>query len=153
MMRPMDNHEAAEAFNERFMEVYQRFYRRVRPTSYRPGPEALAVLRHLHSSGPLTVTEAARHFSRSQASMSELIARMERRDLVGRVADQRDRRNKLVWLTETGMSAYEDSVRVLSVGKLERALGQLTSSERQRTVAVLERLLATEPEHEGWDDG
>lgn len=148
----MDSDKAAQAFNERFMEVYQRFYRRLKPTSYRPGPEALAVLRHLHQAGPLSVSEAARHFSRSQASMSELVARLEKRGLLSRVADGRDRRRKLVWLTDNGLTAYEESVQVLSVGKLDHALRQMTTIERQALLSAMERLLTTDPLPEGWDD-
>jgi DNA-binding MarR family transcriptional regulator len=148
----MDERTAAETFNEQFMRLYQRFYRRVRATAYRPGPEALAVLRHLHDAGPLTVTEAARHFSRSQAATSELIARLEHRGLIERVADGRDRRNKLVWLTPAGIEAFRESVRVLSLSRLERALAQLTPAERGDAVVALTKLLATQPQDEGWDD-
>lgn len=147
----MNSDDAAKVFNSRFTEVYQRFYRRVRPTAYRPGPEALAVLRHLDQAGPLTVTEAARHFSRSQASTSELITRMEKRGLVERVADQRDRRRQLVWLTPQGVAAHEAATRVLSLDKLGRAFDQLSESEKAETVAALERLLSTRSDTRGWD--
>lgn len=148
----MDTAQAAERFNERFMETYQRFYRRVRPTAYRPGPEALAVLRHLYRAGPLTVSEAARHFSRSQASTSELISRIESRGLVSRVADERDHRRKLIWLTDEGIEALEQSVRVLSVPKLEHAFQQMTPAARTALVAAMEQLLSTDRQPGGWDD-
>jgi len=148
----MDSVQAAQAFNGHFMRVYQRFYRRVRPTAYRPGPQALAVLRHLHGAGPLTITEAACHFSRSQASMSELVARLERRGLLCGVADQRDRRRTLVWLTEAGVLALEESLQVLSVRKLEIALDQLSDSEREGVVSALATLLSTDMPDEGWED-
>jgi len=148
----MDSDETAQAFNKGFMQVYQRFYRRVKPTAFRPGPETLAVLRHLHGSGPLTVTEAAHHFSRSQAAMSEIVDRIEKRGLVQRIADQRDRRRKLVWLTPAGEKAHGEATRVLSLKKLEHAFAQLTPAQRIETAAVFRRLLATEPATEGWDD-
>lgn len=148
----MDSREAARAFNEHFMQVYQRFYRRVKPTAYRPRPETLAVLRHLSRAGPLTVTEAARHFARSQASMSELIARMERRGLLAGVTDRRDRRRTLVWLTEAGLAALQASGQVLSVTKLERALEQLSVRQREGIVSALQGLLSTDTQDERWDD-
>ena len=151
-MQTMDSADTAKAFNDLFMKAYQRFYRRVRPTAYRPRPEALAVLRHLNQTGPLTVTEAARHFSRSQASMSEIVTRLESRDLVQRVPDRRDRRRQLVWLTTAGLKAHDDSIRVLSLGKLEQAFEQLDQGARREAVTALQKLLATEPTTEGWDD-
>ena len=148
----MDTAQAAELFNEHFMETYQRFHRRVRPTAYQPGPEALAVLRHLYRAGPLTVSEAARHFSRSQASTSELISRVERRGLVARVADERDRRRTLIWLTDEGLAALRESARVLSVRKLERAFQQMTPTARESLVAAMGELLATDLQPGGWDE-
>lgn len=148
----MDNAQAAKVFNERFMETYQRFYRRVRPTAYQPGPEALAVLRHLYRTGPLTVSEASRHFSRSQAATSELISRIERRGLVSRMSDERDRRRALVWLTDAGIAALEESVRVLSVKKLEYAFEQMAPHTREALISAMDELLSTNLQPEGWDD-
>jgi DNA-binding MarR family transcriptional regulator len=148
----MDTREAAHAFNERFMRVYQRYYRRVRPGSYRPGRESLAVLRHLHRAGPLTVGEAAGHFSRSQAATSEIVTRLESHGLIARVTDGRDRRRTLVWLTERGIEMLEESHRVLSLSKLVHAFEQLPPAEREGVVEALGQLLATDTDHGGWDD-
>lgn len=148
----MESREAAEAFLDAYKRTYDRFYRRIRPTEHQPGREALAVMRHLRLAGPVTVTEAALHFGRSQASASEIFSRMERRGLVAGVPDQRDRRRTLVWLTEEGQHALAGAENVLSISKLERALEQLTGADRAALVSVFERLLETAPQLEGWDD-
>lgn len=109
-------------------------------------------MRHLRLSGPVTVTEAARHFGRSQASASEIFSRMERRGFVAGVPDQRDRRRTLVWLTDEGLATLAGAENVLSISKLERALEQLTGAEREALLAVFERLLDTDPQDGGWDD-
>ena len=137
---------------EYYKRIYDRFYRRVKPESYRPGRESLAVLRHLSRTGPLTVTEAAQHFSRSQASTSEVFARLEKRGLLARVVDSQDRRRTLVWLTKTGLNVLDDSSQVLSRAKLERAFQQLSDTERHSVVQCLEALLQTETHNQGWDD-
>lgn len=147
----MESRKAADEFRDAYQSVYNRFYRRVKPEAYQPGREALAVLRHLSQTGPLTVTEAANHFSRSQASTSEIFARLERRGLLEGVVDEKDRRRTLVWLTETGIAALEESSQVLSSTQLERAFEQLTPEQRHRAVSALETLLNTETHNQGWD--
>ena len=69
-----------------FPETYRCFYRRQDPRKWRPSPETIAVLEHLAVSGPLTVTEAARHFDRSQSAMSEMFDRIIALDLLKRMA-------------------------------------------------------------------
>jgi len=148
----MDSREAAEAFVGEFMRIYDRFHKRVKPSAYRPSPETLALLQHLARTGPLTVTEAAHHFSRSQAAMSELFARAESRGLLARVPDQRDKRRTLVWLSDDGRRVLLESCQVLSVRLLAAAFEQLPATERQCLVSGLTTLLTTKPAEEGWDD-
>ena len=74
--------------------------------------------------------EAATHFSRSQSTMSELLERLEKRGLLQRIADERDRRRHLVWLTETGMSLLAAEQEVLSVPLLDAALGRLNPAQK-----------------------
>lgn len=147
----MESRQAAQAFNATFMRVYDRFHRRVKPSAYRPSPETLAVLRHLSRTGPLTVTEAAKHFTRSQAAMSEIIARLETRKLLERAPDERDRRRTLVWLTDEGQRVLRESSEVLSVRLLTMAMDQLDDQAKDRITKSLEELLNTAPTEEGWD--
>ncbi len=137
----METERAAQAFGTLFRRVYLAFYPRHAPTERMPSPESLAVLQHLASTGPLTVGEAAHHFSRSQAATSELFQRLERRGLVERAPDQRDRRRHLVWLTKTGLDAWERSTQVLSSARLEGALRQMPPDHRSELVERLEELI------------
>jgi len=140
--------EASEEFSRCYGEIYMRFYRRIPVGDYVPTPETLAVLRHLSTTGPLTVTEAARHFERSQAAMSEILDRMQARELVERYRDERDRRRVLVWLTPRGQAALRDHLHPLSVEALAGALARLDAAERDALLRGMRALLrsASQPE-------
>ena len=133
--------QEARRFAELFPEVYAHFCRRWTPEEYRPSAEAAAVLEHLADIGPLTVTEAARHFGRSQAATSELLERLENRDLVERIPDERDRRRHLVWLTRTGKQLVKELRRVLDPTRLGRAFEKMTPDKRRELVAGMRALL------------
>jgi DNA-binding MarR family transcriptional regulator len=139
----MDSRESATRFVELFHHVYLRFYARHPPGAYQPSREALAVLEHLARTGPLTVTEAAGHFERSQSAMSELFDRLESRDLVERIPDQRDRRRHLVWMTETGLEAWRRSSAILSVRRLEVAFERLPEPDRDLLLHRMDDLLTS----------
>jgi DNA-binding MarR family transcriptional regulator len=131
----------AREFMRLFADVYQHFYRRVDAGDYRIRPESLAVLQHLHQSGPLTVTEAAAHFSRSQSAMSEIVDRLENRGLVMRIADERDRRRHLVWLSPDGRQMLSEAEEVLSVSRLARAMNQMNDGDRASLLKGMQALL------------
>ena len=137
----MQPEEAAERFAELFHAVFLRFHDR-RLAHERPlSPEALSILEHLSRTGPLTVTEAARHFDRSQAAISEILARLQRRGLVVRYPDERDRRRHLVWLSEAGLAAWRESQRVLSEAALADAFAALSGARRDALLRGLRSLL------------
>ncbi len=143
----MDSRDAAARFVDLFHRVYLHFHARHDPGSYQPSREALAVLEHLARTGPLTVTEAAAHFSRSQSAMSELLDRLEDRSLVERFEDARDRRRHLVWLTDEGMGVWRRSSAVLSVSRLERSFARLQEADREILLAGMHDLLSNRAGH------
>ncbi len=102
----------------------------------------MGVLLHLADSGPLTVTEAAKHLERSQSAMSEIINRLTARGLLSRVNDERDRRRTLVWLTPAGERVLDEARQVLSPQLLLRAMQRLTPKQRSQLVKLMTDLLA-----------
>lgn len=140
----MSSKEEAARFAELFPRVFRRFCRRSPLGSYRPTAESLSVLRHLAGTGPLTVREAALHFERSQAATSELLGRLERRGLVERMADRRDRRRSLVYLTPEGMGVVDAESQVLSVVELERAFAGMPAKRRKDLIRGMEALVRIE---------
>lgn len=137
----MDAERAAWEFAELYRELYLRLYQRIDPRAWRPSQEALLVLQHLASTGPLTVSEAARHFDRSQASVSELVARLIRRGLLARMTDERDRRRHLVWLTDAGHALLREQIQVLAPQLLAAALSRMDRDERDRLIEGMRVLL------------
>lgn len=137
----MKAESASREFAALFPEVYRRFHRRVTQAEYRMTAESVAVVQHLADSGPLTVGEAARHMNRSQAAMSELIARLERRGVLARMQDKRDRRRALIWLTDDGRAALEQARSVLSTELLERAIRGMKPDERQKLIIGMRTLV------------
>ena len=137
----MDPEQAAQSFVELFHEVFLRFHERQPPAERDLSREAWGVMEHLSRTGPLTVTEAAQHFERSQAAMSEILMRLERRGLLVRFADERDRRRTLVWLSEEGVDRWRRSQRPLSREQLAHAFGAMGARDRQSTITALRRLL------------
>jgi DNA-binding MarR family transcriptional regulator len=130
--------EAAREFIGLFGATFLRFHRRA-PKRSSWTPQGWAVLQHLEMAGPLTVTEAAKHMHRAQSVMSEIIDGLERKGLLARLRDQRDRRRTLVWLTAEGRAAMETERQVLCVERLERAFDQL---DGEMAVGLLRALRA-----------
>ena len=137
----MSNDTDARTFMSLFREVYQHFYRRFETGEYQIRPESLAILQHLRQSGPLTITEAAAHFSRSQSAMSEIVERLETRELVQRIADERDRRRHLIWLSPKGMAILSQSEDVLSIPLLTAAMKAMSTNERTGLMSGIRALL------------
>ena len=131
----------AVRFGELYSAIYRRFHRADPPDAWRPSTEALALLDHLSATGPLTVAEASKHFGRSQAATSELIARLEKRGLLERMPDERDRRRTLVWMSPTGLDAWRKSYEVLANERVAAALASVPESDRATLFRALEALL------------
>ena len=124
-----------------FPRIYEHLHA-VRPRGYRPTMQSLAVLLHLNRSGPLTIAELSRHLGRSQSVVSEIVTRMERRKVLARVRDERDRRRTLVWLTPQGQTLLRDETSVLSIPRLEQALASRSPREREVILQGLRLLVA-----------
>jgi DNA-binding MarR family transcriptional regulator len=132
--------EAGQAFAELFGAVFLRFHRRG-PKRSLWTPQGWAVLHHLEMAGPLAVTEAARHMQRAQSVMSEIIDGLERKGLLARMRDARDRRRTLVWLTDEGRAALAADRQVLCAERLARAFAQLGESTRADLLRALRALV------------
>ena len=137
----MNAEDAASHFLLLYGEVHRLSYRRRDPRSKSRSGEALAMLQHLRDSGPLTVTEAALHFDRSQAAISERVRSLVADGLVERVPDRRDRRCHLVWITEKGERLLETELDVLSRETITRGMNGMGAKERDRLIETLEALV------------
>lgn len=140
---------AARAFTREFIGLFGatflRFHRRA-PKRSMWTPQGWAVLQHLEMAGPLTVTEAAKHMNRAQSVMSEIVDGLERKGLLARLRDQRDRRRTLVWLTDQGRAAMETERQVLCAERLERAFDQLGGDLAEGLLRALRALVEASDE-------
>jgi DNA-binding MarR family transcriptional regulator len=146
--------DPAAAFCELFPALYltlcRRHDRRSRQT--RLTPQQDAVMHHLAMSGPLTVGEMTRHFARSQSVVSEIVDGMEKKGLLERMRDERDRRRTLVWLTDAGRDALSEQRQALDTVRVGRAMRALPVESRTNLIEGL-RALVRAAEKDGATQG
>lgn len=122
--------------------VYRRFHRGSRHVAGTGvTPRMLSVLQHLANSGPLTITEAAEHFEIGKAATTELVDRLERKEFVKRMRDERDRRRVFLWLTAEGHKLASRVGEVLADSELELAIQRMTTPERVALITGLRALV------------
>jgi len=146
-MKDSEAQEDARRFGELFPAVYLRFHRRDGKRRELPGASR-AVLQHLTLTGPLTVGELAKHLSRAQSVVSEIVEHLERDGWLERMRDPADKRRSLVWLSEAGLAELERDREVLSRDLVARAMARMTSAERRallRGMTALVRAHETRP--------
>jgi DNA-binding MarR family transcriptional regulator len=134
---------AATAFCDLFPKLYLRFCHRHEPgrDRARVTPQQDAVLHHLAMSGPLTVGEMALHFGRAQSVVSEIASGLLAKSLLEKMADARDRRRTLVWLSDEGREVLERRSQVLDPRRVEGAMKALSPEVREALVAALSSLV------------
>lgn len=130
----------AQRFGELFPAVYLRFHRRDGKRSELPGASR-AVLQHLTLSGPLTVGEMAKHLSRAQSVVSEIVEHLERDGWLERQRDPHDKRRTLVWLSPEGLSLLERERDVLSNELLQKAMARMTPADRAALLRGMQALI------------
>lgn len=131
----------AKRFGELFPAVYLRFHRRDAKRRELPGASR-AVLQHLTLSGPLTVGEMAKHLSRAQSVVSEIVEHLERDGWLERMRDPGDKRRSLVWLSDQGLALLEQDREVLSSELLTRAMARMAVSDRAALLRGMQALIA-----------
>jgi len=140
-MRQSAASDEARQFGELFPAVYLRFHRRDGKGRELPGASR-AVLQHLTLSGPLTIGEMARHLSRAQSVVSEIVDHLERDGLLARVRDPKDKRRTLVWLSDQGLALLDREREVLSSELLTRAMARMRPAQRLALLTGMRALLA-----------
>lgn len=105
-------------------------------------PRMLGVLQHLASAGPLTLSELVLHLSLSKAATTELVDRLERKGLVARMQDERDRRRVFIWLTDSGRARAGEHPRVLEDELLLTALARMAPEDRHALITGMRALIA-----------
>lgn len=102
------------------------------------GPQAL-ILSAVERQGPLTAGDLARRVSLSQASITDVVKRLERRGLLVRFRADTDRRQVLVMATDAGRGILRDAPPLLQETFVHR-LQALPESQRQALADSLQQI-------------
>ncbi len=148
----MDSDDFTTRFEALYRETYLRMVRRIADKRARLSPETTGLLMHLTATGPVTLSELARHTDRAQSTMSEMVASLTRKGLLEVDPDPEDRRRHLIWLSPEGQEALSEALKVLDSAKLSRAASALTAEEREIFTGLWARLLSP-PSKGDHDDG
>jgi DNA-binding MarR family transcriptional regulator len=99
------------------------------------------VLAHLASAGEATIGDVHRAFGHRRSTLTSILDRLEKRHLIARTSDARDRRTFVVSLTRTGRAAAKRVIDHLAA--FERsALHDVSASDVRAFLRVLERFEA-----------
>jgi len=85
----------------------------------------------------------------SSGGMTDRLDRLERAGLVERRPDPKDRRGKLIALTDAGRCLIDETIG-RHVANEERLLSSLTQAEQELLDALLRKLIAGNAAHDPW---
>jgi DNA-binding MarR family transcriptional regulator len=97
-------------------------------------------MRELRDPRGLTPSELSRAVSLSQATITGILDRLERRDLVRRTRNPADKRRVIVELTHAGRAAVEAAPLPLHA-RFAKRLGELPADEQAKIEHVLARIV------------
>jgi MarR family 2-MHQ and catechol resistance regulon transcriptional repressor len=103
------------------------------------GRSDFAVLEVLLNKGPQPVNIIGRKVLLTSGSITAAIDRLESRKLLRRTADQKDRRSRIVQLTETGRHLIERAFQKHAMD-MEETMAVLRSGERVELVRLLKKV-------------
>lgn len=141
--------QEVEAVEVLYPAVYRRYHRSGNTV---PGTEVtqrmVGVLRYLANQGPMTLGEIAVDLGLGKATVTELIDRIEAKDLVARIRDDRDRRRIFIGLTEAGHRTVVGLGEVLEDSSLRKAMARMVPEDRNHLISGLEALLRAGQEND-----
>jgi DNA-binding MarR family transcriptional regulator len=112
--------------------------RRLGPAHYR----ALAAIRRFDA--PPSVTTLRERLGVRKQSLARVLKELERAGLIGRIPDTRDRRQRLLTLTEAGAAAERAASAALR-DRLRRAFRTVGADAVDGAIALLNALIAEDP--------
>lgn len=99
----------------------------------------LIVMNAIKAEGKVSPTIVARNVALSQATITSIIDRLEKADLVARERSEKDRRNINVYLTDKGNKKLEEAPELLQSGFL-RQYRKLNDWEKSMLISSLQRI-------------
>lgn len=102
------------------------------------GPQAL-MLNEIVRAGQITGSELAKRVSLSQATVTDVIKRMQSRGLIEKSRDQIDKRKHFLTATQTGQQLVKKSVPLLQES-FQTKLAELEEWEQNQLLSSLQRI-------------
>ncbi len=102
------------------------------------GPQAL-MLKEIIRNGSITGSELAKRISLSQATVTDVVKRLENRNLLKRIRDDHDKRKVLLTATPDGEAIIKKSVPLLQES-FESRLNELKEWEQSQLLSSLQRI-------------
>ena len=118
--------------NQRHLAIFSAHIPELTPTQF-------AALARLHERGPLSQNDLGRQIAMDAATTKVMVDRLARNGLIERFADPDDRRRRVVALTNTGHTAYADSVAAAHAITAE-TLSPLSAKEAAQFTKLLAKL-------------
>ena len=106
-----------------------------------PGEFALLMQLHTTEEKQKLIGELASAMNTTQPAISQMVKRMESRDLVKRELDQNDKRNVHVYPTEKGTNAFQ-TVYEHSLSFTDKVLEEMGEDQSRKLVELLEEFYA-----------
>lgn len=103
------------------------------------GPQ-LVILQEILRCGEVTAGEIAQAVSLSQATVTGILERMEKRGLLERQRSHRDKRRIMVRITDTGQNILEEAPPLMQEAFIER-FSSLQEWEQTMILSALQRLV------------
>ena len=122
----------------RIMRATDLYSKQLSKTAGLTSPQLL-ILEAIHDAGDVTIGTIARHVSLSQATVTTILDRLERRGLVFRQRSTVDKRKVHAHLTDIGRTALDDAPTPLQQSFTER-FGNLQDWEKSMITASLQRV-------------
>lgn len=110
------------------------------------GPQ-LTVLRELASGDGMSVGQLTRAIHLSQATVTGILDRLARRELIERHRSERDKRRVQVWLTEKGKQLTAEAPPLLQE-EFTRQFNRLKDWEQTQILSALQRVVAMMEAHD-----
>lgn len=102
------------------------------------GPQAI-LLAELNKSGPIPVSTLAKRVSLSHATVTDILNRLSKREMVERHRDDQDKRRILISLTDTGKQVLQNSPALLQE-RFVSEFSQLADWEQSLILSTLQRI-------------
>src|SRR5690606_18823636 len=134
----MDKIEEVLVSLRRVIRATDLHSKRLVKTANVTGPQLL-LLQILHNKGDMTISELSRDMSLSQATVTTILDRLEKRELVTRVRSQLDKRKVYPQLTHKGAKVLANAPTPLQ-DDFVRKFKALSDWEQSMIIASLQRI-------------